>query len=305
MCRTTHVFVKALADLFPHNTTGESLGRDDAGAVARLFKVLVVNRFHDRMRNIKRGQVHQFKGAEFETDLVFQYAVNGGEISHTFANDSQRLGAVATTGMVDDEARTVIGLHRRVPHLPGISSQVGADAGAGLEAGNDLYHLHQRHRVEEVIAGKLLRSLQLGGNRSDRQGRGVGDQYRARFNDALKLGEQLGLDVQTFNDRFDDQFAGGEFSERADALKTRLVLGGLLRVEATLLAQFVPLGKNRSLGRLCSTRLHVEQLDAAAGLHSNLCNAATHGTGTDDAEIGKYWFHTLNYDSPPGRSAPA
>jgi hypothetical protein len=37
-------------------------------------------------------------------------------------------------------------------------------------------------------------------------------------------------------------------------------------------------------------------------LHCNLGNAATHGAGTDDAEIGKYWFHALNYDSLPGWS---
>ena len=159
------------------------------------------------MRNVKRGQVHQFKGAELETDLVFQNAVNGGEIGHTFADDAQRLGAVATTGMVDDEARAVIGLHRRVPHLPGVGRQIGADVGAGLEPGDDLDHLHQWHRVKEVIAGKLLRALQLGGNRSDRQGRGVGDQHRARFNDALKLGEQFGLDIQALDHRFDNQVA--------------------------------------------------------------------------------------------------
>jgi hypothetical protein len=32
-------------------------------------------------------------------------------------------------------------------------------------------------------------------------------------------------------------------------------------------------------------------------LHRNLGNAATHGAGTYDAEIGKYWLHAPNYDS--------
>jgi hypothetical protein len=56
-------------------------------------------------------------GPELETHLVAQDAVNGGEIGHALADDAQCLGAKTTPGVVDDEARRVLRLHRGVPHL--------------------------------------------------------------------------------------------------------------------------------------------------------------------------------------------
>ena len=94
--------------------------RDDTGAVARLFVVLVVDRFHHRVRDVQRGQVHQFKRAELEAGLVFQYAVNGGEIGNAFTHDAQRFGAVTTPGVVDDKARRVLRLHGGVTHFTGV-----------------------------------------------------------------------------------------------------------------------------------------------------------------------------------------
>ena len=101
--------------------------------------------------------------------MVFQNAVNGGEIGDAFADDAQGLGAVAPACMVDDEAGRVLRLHRGMAHLAGIRSQFGAHAGAGLEPGDDFHHLHQRHRVEKVEPGKLCRTFELGSNRRYRQ----------------------------------------------------------------------------------------------------------------------------------------
>ena len=42
-----HVFVEAFADFFADHATGQPLGGDDVRAVARLFVILVVNRFND------------------------------------------------------------------------------------------------------------------------------------------------------------------------------------------------------------------------------------------------------------------
>ena len=41
-----------------------------------------------------------------------------------------------------------------------------AHRGVGLQAGDDLHHLHERHGVEEVVTGKALRPLQAGGDGS-------------------------------------------------------------------------------------------------------------------------------------------
>ena len=119
------------------------------------------------MRDVQRGQVHQFKRAELEAGLVFQYAVNGGEIGNAFTHDAQRFGAVTAPGVVDDKARRVLRLHGGVTHLTGVLRQPLAAFGAGFQAADDFDHFHQRHRIEKMVAGKALRMLQAGGNRRD------------------------------------------------------------------------------------------------------------------------------------------
>ena len=88
--------------------TRQALRGDDAGSVARFFKILVVNGFHHGVRDIQGGEVHQFKGAKLEAHLVTQYAVDGDKVRHTFADDAQCFSAVTATGVVDDEARRVL-----------------------------------------------------------------------------------------------------------------------------------------------------------------------------------------------------
>jgi hypothetical protein len=82
-------------------------------------------------------------------------------------------------------------LHRRVAHLARVGGQALAHGRRGAQAGDDLDHLHQRHRVEEVVAGEAPRPLQAGGDRGDRQRRGVGGQHGIGADEAFQLGEQL------------------------------------------------------------------------------------------------------------------
>ena len=57
--------------------------------------------------------------------------------------------------MVDDKAGRVIGLNWRMPHLLGKIAQPRTNIRIGFEARNDFDHLHEGHRIEEVIARKL------------------------------------------------------------------------------------------------------------------------------------------------------
>ena len=69
------------------------------------------------MRNIQRSEVHQLERAQLEARLVPQDPVDGREVGHALADDAQGLGPEAAARVVDDEARCVLRLHRRVAHL--------------------------------------------------------------------------------------------------------------------------------------------------------------------------------------------
>jgi hypothetical protein len=155
-------------------------------------------------------------------------------------DDAQRLGVVAAAGVVDDEAGRVLRLHRRVAHLAGVGGQVRADRGVGLQPGDHFHHLHQRHRIEEVVAGKALRPLQAAGDGRDRERGGVGGQHRVGRDDAFQLGEQALLDVQPFDDGFDHQLAAGQVAQAGGGPQAALagLHGG--RVHAALFLQLVP-----------------------------------------------------------------
>ena len=84
------------------------------------------------MGHIQGGEVHQFKGAQLEAHLVFQDAVNGGEVAHRFAHDAQGLGAIAAPRMVDDEPWGVTGAHRGVAHVAGEGVELVANFAVGF-----------------------------------------------------------------------------------------------------------------------------------------------------------------------------
>ena len=111
------ITVETFIGLSAQHACRHTLRGDHAGTVTGFFIVLVVDRFHDRMRDIKSRQVEQFEGPKLEAALVGQDAVDGVEVTDTLTDDTERLGPIATPGMVDDESRRVLGLHSAVTHL--------------------------------------------------------------------------------------------------------------------------------------------------------------------------------------------
>jgi hypothetical protein len=285
------VRIKTRAHFFAQHATGQALCGDDAGPIAWLFEVLVVNRLHHGVRHIKRGQVHELKRAEAKPHLILEDAVGGGEIGHPFAHQPQSLGAVAPTGVVDDKARRVLGRYRRVTELPGICRELSANLDSGLEARDHLNHAHQRHRVEEVVARELLRSLKRGGDGGDRQRRGVGGQHRVWPHDALQLGKQLAFHLQLLHHRFDHQITRRKRRQvvyRAHPIQVGVCLG---KIESSLACQCLPGGLQRAASSLGGAGLAVVKKNFAACLGRHLSDAPAHRAGSDQAGCVEYGLH--------------
>ena len=285
------VAVKAFSGFFAQNAARQALRRDDAGAVTRLFKILVVDRLHHRVGDIQRSQIKQFERPEFEADLVAQNAVHGGEIGHTFAHHTKRLGAITAPGVVDDETRRVLGADRRVPHLAGVGGQLRARIGAGLQPGDDFHHFHQGHRVEKMETRETLRVLELGGDGGDGQGRGVAGQHRVGPHDAFEFAKQAHLDVQALDHGLNHQAAARQSGQRIHAGQARLERSCLVGIQAAFFVHPVPLGENCLLRSAGGAGLGVEQQNGAAGLRGDLGDATAHRARADDGCRFKNWIH--------------
>ncbi|MNI56330.1 hypothetical protein D3C73_1113250 [compost metagenome] len=159
-----------------------------------------------------------------------------------------------------------------------------AHFGRAAQAIDHFNHLHQRHRVEEVIAGHAARVLASSGDGGNGQGRRVRRQDAVFRHHAFQRREQVALHVQPFNDGFHHQLAGRHVGQRGGGLHT---LQGGLRIgggQLALLRQLVP-GLTQGLAR-GGNRIGagVVQAHAQAGLRRNLRNAAPHGPGAHDAD---------------------
>jgi hypothetical protein len=67
------------------------------------------------------------------------------------------------------------------------AGQAFAHGRVGLEAGDDLDHLHQRYRIEKVVTRKARRVLERGGDGGDRQRGGVADQHHVGGDHVFEL----------------------------------------------------------------------------------------------------------------------
>jgi hypothetical protein len=193
--------------------------------------------------------------------------------------------------VVDDEAGGVLRRHRGVAELARVVGEPLAHGAAGLQAGNDLDHLHQWHRVEEVVARELARALQRGTDRRDRQRRGIGRQHCVGLDDAFQVGEQALLDVEPLDHGLDHEVAGCQVGQRRGQVKPGQAGLHLARVHAVLADQRLPGGVQGRARCFGGAGLHVEEPDLAARLGRHLGDASAHGTGPDDACTGKDGLH--------------
>ena len=235
------------------------------------------------MRDVEPDEVHQPERPEAEAGGVDQDAVDGGEVGDALGQHAQRFGDEGAPGMVDDEAGRVFAAHRRVAEAPGERGQRVARPRLGEDAVHHLDHLHDRHGVEEVIAGDAAGTL------ARRRHRGHRQRGRVRCEDAVTLDgllegrEELLLCAQVLDDGFDDDVAGGKAFHRIDDLDSadaRIRRGG---TEPALFHQLGQRLRYRVLRLARGARLSVEQQGARAALRQDLRDAPAHGAGAGDA----------------------
>ena len=287
------VAVEALAGLAAERTRRQSLRSNHARAKARLVVVLAVDRLHDRMRDVERGQIHQFERPKAKAGLVLQDAVDGREIGDAFTDDSQRLGTETAARMVDDKARRVVRAHCAVAHLHGVFGQTVANRRVGLEAGNDFDDFHQGHRVEEVEARQTLRMGQHRSDRCHRQRRCIGRQSCAGCHHRFQILEELLFDTEVLNDGLDHQVAIAQLLHRRHRMNPCDQGIACCFVELSFFVQFVPLGEKRVFSGLCSTRKIVQHQHLTPCLCRYLRNSPAHGAGADHADLGKVHSHLI------------
>ncbi|MDT4815172.1 hypothetical protein FQZ97_481950 [compost metagenome] len=167
------VDVEALAGLAADQAARQAHGRDGRRAEARLVEKLSVDGLHDGVGHVQRRQVQQFERAHTETRLLAHDGVHLGEGGYGFLRHAQALGIHAAARVVHDEARHVLGAHGRVAHAAGQIGQRVTHLGRAAQAVDDFHHLHQRDRVEEVVAGHALRTLAGGRDGGDGQRRRI------------------------------------------------------------------------------------------------------------------------------------
>ncbi len=88
------------------------------------------------------------------------------------------------------------------------------------------------------------------------------------------------------------------------AQQAGFVGGGQRAVEAALVHQFVPLRRQRVARLVGRARLGVEQLDCAARLSGDLCDAPAHGARANQANSFINRFHGKVLSSSPDRVRP-
>ena len=151
----------------------------------------------------------KFEGAHAKPRTLAQDPVDLAEIGYALGDNAQRLGAVAAAGVVDDEPRRILCAHGLVSHAPGERGQRIADPGRRHDPVDHLDDLHQRHRIEKMIAGYALRVLAAAGDRGDLQRGRVGCKDARLGHDRFELREQFALGLQVLDDGLDHQMATG------------------------------------------------------------------------------------------------
>ncbi len=280
------VFVEADSGLAAVQPGGDALARLGQGAEARLVVELAVDLLHHRMAHVEPDDVEQLERAEGEARRLAQYVVHVGVGADALGDDAQPLGAQPAAGMVDQEARRVLGAHRGVAEPPRQGHERVRRRRGGAQARHHLDHAQHRDRVEEMEPGHALGRGAGSGDGRHRQRRGVGGEDAVRPHHLFQRGEQLALRLQLLDHDLDHQVAIGQRGERGGGDEPSL--GGLARrrLQALALDRAVdhPAGEGDGVGNRAVAQIMEPHLAPALGDH--LGDAAPHRARADDADHG-------------------
>ena len=118
----------------------------------------------------------------------------------------------------------------------------------------------------------------------NRKRRGIGGKDAGVADDRFQRRKQRLLGVELFDDRFDDDGAGGQSGKRFGQRDTRDRRIGVLRVDLAFADERCEHVRDRLFGRGGGARLGVDQADLEAGLRADLRDAAPHEAGADDPD---------------------
>jgi hypothetical protein len=278
------IAIPACARLLPKLARGHALRRYGKRREHRLAVEQAVDRLHHAVLDVDADHVGERERSEAEAGCAGEDAVDVGHTGDILGKQALRLGYEGAADVIDQERRAVGAQHRLARHAPADSHHGIARPVRGLEARDDLDQPHQRNRIEEMHAGDALGVLAGGGNRRDRDGGGVGGQYRVGTSHCLELAEQGLLGIEALDDGLDDQVGLADLGEVAGDGDARERSVGLALRQAALLDLAAQHPGNVVPGRLRGTRLLVVGDDAHAALRRHLHDAAAHRAGADHAD---------------------
>src|SRR6195952_1166646 len=145
------------------------------------------------MTGVDADHVHQVgrahRPAEFFHDLVDAHEV------HTGADQLGETAEVREQHAIDQEARAVVDDDRVLAHFLGVGNGGGNGQFAGLLATDHFNQRHHVHRVEEVHADEVFRTLEGLGQQGDGNGRGVGREDGVLFDLVFDFSQYRLLDL--------------------------------------------------------------------------------------------------------------
>src|SRR5690606_37219788 len=134
---------------------------------------------------------------------LFHHLVSADEV-HTVSDGTGEAAEIREQDAVDQEAWAIVDHDRALTHFLGVSNGGGDRGFAGLLATDHFHQRHHVHRVEEVHAAEVFRTLERLGQQADGDGRGVRGDDRIITHQTFDFGQYRLLDLRVFDNGFDD-----------------------------------------------------------------------------------------------------
>ena len=200
------VLVEAAPALAAEETGRDQLALDRRRRVARIVQHRFPHARRHREVHVEADQVHQLERPHAEAAGVAQDRVDRRAAWRRGRPASlQRLAVVRARAAVDDEAGRGGRAHRHLaPGARGLDERIG-DRGVGRQPADDLDQRQDRRRIEEVQPGHASGMLAAGGERGDRQRRGVAREDRVGVDHDLQVAQQVALGAEVLDDRLDHE----------------------------------------------------------------------------------------------------
>ena len=198
---------------------------------------------------------------------------------------AQRLQAERAGAAVDEEPGDVGGVDHVLAHRVTRGAGDRQRPVAALHARDHLDQAHHGRRVEEVHPDDALGTVHGGGDRRDRDRRGVRGQDAVRADDlARQAPEEVGLQRQRFGRGLDHEVAGGEGGQVVDGVQALPRRRDVLAGQAPARLRALEPGHDLPRAALGGARQRVVEQRRRAHRAGELRDAGAHRAGAGDAD---------------------